>query len=122
MEQRLVGFSTRRYARSLEPLPSELAVHGVSKSAVSEGFVIGTEHKLRELMRRDLSGFRLVALMIGGVHFSDHVVLAAVGIDTAGEKYPLGLREVPLKTLLPAARCSPTCSSVGATRTRPCWS
>jgi len=31
--------------------------------------------------------------MIDGVHFSDHVVLAAVGIDTAGEKHPLGLRE-----------------------------
>jgi transposase-like protein len=31
--------------------------------------------------------------MIDGVHFSDHVVLAAVGIDTGGEKHPLGLRE-----------------------------
>jgi putative transposase len=93
MEQMLVGVSTRRYARSLEPLPSELAVHGVSKSAVSERFVVGTERKLGELMRRDLSGLRLVALMIDGVHFSDHVVLAAVGIDTAGEKHPLGLRE-----------------------------
>jgi transposase-like protein len=93
MEQMLVGVSTRRYARSLEPLPSELAVHGVSKSAVSERFVVGTERKLGELMRRDLSGLRLVALMIDGVHFADHVVLAAVGIDTAGEKHPLGLRE-----------------------------
>lgn len=93
MEQMLVGVSTRRYARSLEPLPSELGVHGMSKSAVSERFVIGTGRKLLELMQRDLSGLELVALMIDGVHFSDHVVLAAVGIDRSGEKHPLGLRE-----------------------------
>jgi hypothetical protein len=67
------------------------------------------------------SGLRLVALMIDGVHFSDHVVLAAVGIDSAGEKHPLGLREGARKTPLPAPRCSPTRSSVGSIRTRPCW-
>jgi transposase-like protein len=27
------------------------------------------------------------------VHFAEHVVLAAVGIDVDGEKHPLGLRE-----------------------------
>lgn len=93
MEQMLVGVSTRRYARSLEPLPSELGVHGMSKSAVSERFVVGTERKLSELLQRDLSGLALVALMIDGVHFADHVVLAAIGIDRSGEKHPLGLRE-----------------------------
>lgn len=93
MEQMLVGVSTRRYARSLEPLPSAVAVHGVSKSAVSERFVVGTERKLAELMQRDLRGLELVALMIDGVHFADHVVLAAIGIDPSGEKHPLGLRE-----------------------------
>jgi putative transposase len=93
IEQMVVGVSTRRYARSLEPLPSEVAVHGVSKSAVSERFVVGTERKLAELMQRDLSGLELVALMIDGVHFADHVVLAAIGIDPSGEKHPLGLRE-----------------------------
>lgn len=41
MEQMVVGVSTRRYARSLEPLPQELSVRGVSKSAVSERFVVG---------------------------------------------------------------------------------
>jgi putative transposase len=93
MEQMLVGVSTRRYARSLEPLPAELTVHGVSKSTISERFVVGTERKLLELMQRDLSGLELVALMIDGVHFADHVVLEAVGIDRSGEKHPLGLRE-----------------------------
>ena len=43
MEQMVLGVSTRRYARSLEPLPEAVTVRGVSKSAVSERFVYGTE-------------------------------------------------------------------------------
>jgi putative transposase len=93
LEQMVLGVSTRRYARSLEALPQELEVRGVGKSAVSERFVVGTTKKLVELMRRDLSGLELVALMIDGVHFADHVVLAAVGVDRSGAKHPLGLRE-----------------------------
>ena len=92
-EQMVLGVSTRRYARSLEPLPQEVEVRGISKSAVSERFVVGTQRRLAALMRRNLSGLRLVALLIDGVHFADHVVLAAVGIDGDGEKHPLGLRE-----------------------------
>jgi putative transposase len=92
-EQMVLGVSTRRYARSLEALPEEFAVRGVGKSAVSERFVVGTQRRLFELMRRDLSGLELVGLMIDGVHFAEHVVLAAVGIDTSGQKHVLGLRE-----------------------------
>ena len=89
----MVGVSTRRYARSLEPLPQEVAFHGISKSTVSERFVVGTQRRLAELMRRDLSGLKLVALLIDGVHFAEHVVLVAVGIDGQGNKHVLGLRE-----------------------------
>jgi hypothetical protein len=63
---------------------------------------VGTERKLLELMQRDLSGLELVALMIDGVHFADHVVLAAVGIDCSGEKHPLGLREGATEALFRA--------------------
>jgi len=93
LEQMVLGISTRRYARSLEALPEELEVRAISKSAVSQRFVVGTTKKLAALMRRDISGLKLVALMIDGVHFAEHVVLAAVGIDSSGEKHPLGLRE-----------------------------
>ena len=93
VEQMVLGVSTRRYARSLEPLPEAVAVRGVSKSAVSERFVYGTERKLAELMSRDLGRLALVALLIDGVHFGEHVVLAAVGVDTDGNKHVLGLRE-----------------------------
>jgi len=50
--------------RSLEPLPPTVQVRGISKSAVSERFVYGTERKLAELMSRDLRGLALVALLI----------------------------------------------------------
>jgi transposase-like protein len=89
----VLGVSTRRYARSLEPLPAALAARGTSKSAVSARFVYGTERKLGELLSRDLHGLKLVALMIDGVHFGEHVVLAAVGVDERGHKHVLGLRE-----------------------------
>jgi transposase-like protein len=93
VEQMVLGVSTRGYARSLEPLPEAVAVRGVSKSAVSERFVYGTERKLAELMSRDLRQLRVVALLIDGVHFGEHVVLAAVGVDEHGDKHVLGLRE-----------------------------
>src|SRR5271166_5714854 len=56
LEQMVLGISTRRYARSLEPLPQTVQVRGVSKSAVSDRFVYGTERKLAELMSRNLRG------------------------------------------------------------------
>src|ERR1700724_1592428 len=93
IEQMVLGVSTRGYARSLEPLPEAVTVRGVSKSAVSERFVYGTERKLAELMSRDLRQLQVVALLIDGVHFGEHVVLAAVGVDEHGDKHILGLRE-----------------------------
>jgi transposase-like protein len=93
LEQMVLGVSTRGYARSLEPLPEAVAVRSISKSAVSEGFVYGTERKLAELMSRDLRELRVVALLIDGVHFGEHVVLAAVGVDAHGDQHVLGLRE-----------------------------
>ena len=93
MEQMVLGVSTRGYARSLEPLPETVTVRGISKSAVSERFVYGTERKLAKLMSRDLRQLHVVALLIDGVHFGEHVVLAAVGVDAQGDKHVLGLRE-----------------------------
>lgn len=93
IEQMLVGVSTRRYARSLEPLPHEVKVRGMGKRAVSKRFVIGTTRKLAALLGRKLGGLQLIAVMIDGVRFAEHVVLAAVGIDLSGEKHVLGWRE-----------------------------
>ena len=54
-EQMGGGSFHRRYPRSLGPvLPGRLQSGGISKSAVSERFVVGDQRRLTELMRRDL--------------------------------------------------------------------
>ena len=93
VEQMLVGVATRRYDRSLDALPSPMRSRSVSKSSVSRRFVSATQSKLEELLARDLSDLSLVSLMIDGVHFADHVVLVALGIDRNGFKHVLGLQE-----------------------------
>lgn len=93
LQQMLLGVSTRGYSSSLEALPAPLPERGKSRSAVSRRFVRGTQKRLADLLTRDLSGLRLAVLMIDGIHFDDHVVLAALGIDEGGHKHVLGLWE-----------------------------
>lgn len=93
LAQMLLGVSTRGYAGSLEALPVPLPERGKSRSAVSRRFVRGTQKRLAELLRGDLSSLKLAVLMIDGIHFEDHVVLAALGIDESGHKHVLGLWE-----------------------------
>jgi putative transposase len=52
-----------------------------------------TEHALADLLAADLSGLDLVALMIDGVHFADHLCVVALGIAIDGTKHPLALVE-----------------------------
>lgn len=93
MEQMLVGVSTRKYARSLEPTSPDVKTRGTSKSAVSRRFVAKTEAQMDEWLKRDLSEISLAALMIDGVHVEEHVLLVALGIDVDGNKHVLGVRE-----------------------------
>ncbi len=95
MERMLAGLSTRRYPVGLEPVgPTvEATARSTSKSAVSRRFVAATETALAELLAADLSGLDLVALMIDGVHFGEHLCVVALGIGIDGVKHPLGLAE-----------------------------
>ena len=95
MERMLAGLSTRRYPAGLEPVGVEVerAATATSKSAVSRRFVAATETALAELLAMDLSGLDLVALMIDGVHFGEHLCVVALGIGIDGTKYPVGLVE-----------------------------
>ena len=93
VEQMLVGVSTRRYARSLEPLPDDLVARGTSRSAVSRRFVAATAAQMAEWLGRDLGAVDLVVLMIDGVVIDEHVLLVALGIDVDGKKHVLGVRE-----------------------------
>lgn len=91
----VIGVATRKYARSLEPLPEELAEgeRSTSRSTVSRKFIRAAKKKLDEWMSRDLGALDLAAVFIDGLHFADHVVLVALGVDVGGTKHVLGLWE-----------------------------
>jgi putative transposase len=93
MERMLAGVSTRRYPVALEPVGDQVEADGksTSRSAVSRKFVAMTETALSDLLAADLSGLDLVAIMIDGVHFADHLCVVALGIGIDGVKHPLAL-------------------------------
>jgi transposase-like protein len=95
MARMLGGLSTRRYPIGLEPVGAkvEQTARSTSKSAVSRRFVAATETALAEMLAADLSGLDLVALLIDGVHFGEHLCVVALGISIDGTKHPLGLAE-----------------------------
>ncbi len=95
MERMLAGVSTRRYPIALEPVgeATEREARSTSRSAVSRKFVAMTEHALADLLARDLTDLDLVAIMIDGVHFADHLCVVALGIGIDGTKHPLALIE-----------------------------
>jgi putative transposase len=95
VQRMLAGLSTRRYPTGLEPVGTkvEAAARSTSKSAVSRRFVAATETALAELLAAPLGELDLVALMIDGVHFGEHLCVVALGIGIDGTKHPLGLAE-----------------------------
>ena len=95
MQRMLAGLSTRRYPVGLEPVGQrvEQSARPTSKSAVSRRFVAATETALGELLVAPLGELDLVALMIDGVHFGDHLCVVALGVGIDGTKHPLGLAE-----------------------------
>ena len=64
-----------------------------SKSAVSRRFVALTRSKLKAWLASPLDDLDLVVLQIDGLHVGDHLMVAAIGIDTGGAKHVLGLAE-----------------------------
>src|SRR4029077_4247933 len=57
-------------------------------------FVALSAARMKEWMGADLSGLDIMVVQIDGIHISEHLVLvAALGIDSAGFKHPLGLME-----------------------------
>jgi len=95
LQRMMAKLSTRRYSAGLEPVGSqvEASARSTSKSAVSRRFVAKTESALADMLAADLSGLDLVALMIDGVHFGDHLCVVALGIGIDGTKHPLGVVE-----------------------------
>jgi putative transposase len=92
-ERMLAGVSTRRYARTGEPVGEQIdaAARSTSKSAVSREFVSRTREHLIELMSRPLDDLRLAVLMLDGIELKGRCCVVALGVDTDGVKHPLGL-------------------------------
>ncbi len=90
MGRMLGGLSSRRYTLGLEPVGEnvERAASATSKSAVSRRFVAMTETALAELLAAPLGNLDLVALMIDGVHFGEHLCVVALGTGIDGTKHP----------------------------------
>lgn len=95
LERMMAKLSTRRYHAGLEPVGSdvEATARSTSRSAVSRRFVAATERALDELMQADLTEMDIVAIMIDGVHFAEHLCVVALGIGSDGTKHPLGVVE-----------------------------
>jgi putative transposase len=93
LERMLAGVSTRRYARTGEPVGSDVdeRARSTSKSAVSREFVSRTREKLIDLMSRPLDDLRLAVVMLDGIELKGRCCVVALGIDTDGVKHPLGL-------------------------------
>jgi transposase-like protein len=93
LERMLAGVSTRRYARTGEPVGTDIdqVSRSTSKSAVSREFVSRTREHLIELMSRPLDDLRLAVVMLDGIELKGRCCVVALGIDTDGVKHPLGL-------------------------------
>jgi putative transposase len=93
MEQILLGLAGRRYKGGLEPVGEDVQEKSncTSRSAVSRRFIQGTEKALSQLMSRPLDEERYPVLLIDGIEFAEHMIVAAMGIDSGGSKQVLGI-------------------------------
>jgi transposase-like protein len=84
----VAGVSTRRYASVLTQAAGTV---GVSKSAVSRRFVEASAAQLGALNERSLKDVKVLVIYIDGIVVAGHHIIAAVGVDEAGDKHLLGL-------------------------------
>ena len=93
----LINVSTRKIGRAVRLPDSDVPAQdgaGLSKSAASRRFVALSAERMKEWMTSDLSKLDLLVIQIDGIHIADDLVLlAAVGVDGAGVKHPLGVIE-----------------------------
>ena len=87
------GISSRKNARSLDPLPVAMQERSTSKSSVSRRYVAMTTKQMTSWLTTPIGDRHFPIVMIDGIHLGDHLVLIALGIDFDGKKQVLGLRE-----------------------------
>lgn len=86
----LRGVSTRHYEHVL---PEMAQTVGVSKSSVSREMIEASEKVLKELAERRFDDKDILLIYVDGLRFDRHHVLAAVGVDSEGNKHVLGVKE-----------------------------
>jgi putative transposase len=86
----LRGVSTRHYEHVL---PEMAQTVGVSKSSVSREAIAASVEVLKELAERRFDDKDILLIYLDGLRFGSHHVLAAVGVDSQGNKQVLGLRQ-----------------------------
>ena len=86
----LSGLAGRRYKETVHGVADKF---GISKSSVSRHIVEATAQKLQEFKERSLSEIDLFAMFIDTIHRGGAAFIVALGIDTAGNKHPLGFWE-----------------------------
>jgi putative transposase len=84
------GVSTRKYQ---EIIPEMAETVGVSKSQVSREFVVASAAELEHLCERRFDDVNILVIYLDGIQFGDCHVIAALGVDSAGHKHVLGIRE-----------------------------
>ena len=93
LERMLAGLASRRHHDVNEPVGTavEAVSRSTSKSAISRRFVAKSAKALEALMARDLSGLKVVALMVDVFPFAEHCCVVALVITSDGTKVPVGL-------------------------------
>ena len=84
------GVSTRNYK---DVIPDMAQTVAVSKSNISREFIEQSEQTLRQLCERRFDDKDILIVYIDGIQFGEIHVIAALGVDSAGFKHILGLRE-----------------------------
>ena len=87
------GVSTRKYPRTLDPLPAGMAEYAISRSDVSRRFVALSTARMHAFLSRPLHKLDIRVVFIDGKVFREHCMLVALGLDAKGRKHVLGLRE-----------------------------
>ena len=93
LEAVAAGVSSRDYRASLDRLPDGERELCVSKSAVSRRFVALSQKRMDEWLSAPIGNVDIRVVMIDGKAFRAHCMLIAIGLDCAGKKHVLGIRE-----------------------------
>ena len=84
------GVSTRAYR---EVLPQMAESVGISRSSISREMLDASAQALETLAERRFDGHAILVVYIDGIRLGKFHVVAAIGVDRAGNKQVLGLKE-----------------------------